>query len=75
MPHSATSAQPRVVVVGAGFGGLEATRRLARSPVDVAVIDRHKGSRMNSLLDSVTSSARLKVRRFRPDSAIAARPP
>jgi len=34
-------ARPRVVVVGAGFGGLEAARKLARSPVDVTVIDRH----------------------------------
>jgi NADH dehydrogenase len=42
MPQSATSARPRVVVVGAGFGGLEAARRLARSPVDVTVIDRTK---------------------------------
>jgi len=41
MPQSVTSARPRVVVVGAGFGGLEAARRLARSPVDVTVIDRH----------------------------------
>jgi NADH dehydrogenase len=29
-----------VVVVGAGFGGLFATRRLKRAPVDVTVIDR-----------------------------------
>ncbi len=32
-----TGARPRVVV-GAGFGGLEAARGLARSPVDVTVI-------------------------------------
>ncbi len=30
----------RVVVIGSGFGGLFATRRLRRSPVEVTVIDR-----------------------------------
>ena len=32
---------PRVVVVGAGFGGLWAARALARAPVQVLVIDRN----------------------------------
>jgi NADH dehydrogenase len=31
--------RPQVVVVGGGFGGLYATRRLARGPVDVTVLD------------------------------------
>ena len=31
---------PRVVVVGAGFGGLEAARKLAKLPVQITVIDR-----------------------------------
>ena len=30
----------RVVVVGAGFGGLAVARGLAKSPVDVLVVDR-----------------------------------
>ncbi len=33
-------AQPRVVIVGAGFGGLEAAKALRHAPVQVAVIDR-----------------------------------
>src|SRR5215472_7341989 len=33
--------RPRVVIVGAGFGGLMAARGLARAPVDVLLIDRH----------------------------------
>ena len=33
------SALPHVVVVGGGFGGLFATRRLARGPVTVALLD------------------------------------
>lgn len=33
-------ARPRVVVIGGGFGGLAATRHLARLPVDVTLVDR-----------------------------------
>jgi len=33
--------RPRVVIIGAGFGGLEAARRLAKQPVDVLLIDRN----------------------------------
>ena len=32
--------KPRVVIVGAGFGGLQAARALNKVPVDVTVIDR-----------------------------------
>ena len=32
--------QPRVVIVGAGFGGLQAAKALAEAPVHVTVIDR-----------------------------------
>jgi NADH:ubiquinone reductase (H+-translocating) len=34
-------ARPRVVIVGAGFGGLSAARELASAPVDVLVLDRN----------------------------------
>src|SRR6267154_1391379 len=57
MPQSVTSARPRVVVVGAGFGGLEAARRLARSPVDVTVIDRHNYHLFQPLLYQVATAA------------------
>ena len=33
-------AQPRVVIVGAGFGGLEAAKALRHAPVQVTIIDR-----------------------------------
>ena len=36
----AASGRHRVVVVGAGFGGLFATRLLRRAPVDVTLVDR-----------------------------------
>jgi NADH:ubiquinone reductase (H+-translocating) len=32
--------RPRVVIVGAGFGGLNAARALAGGPVDVTIVDR-----------------------------------
>ena len=33
------SALPRVVIIGAGFGGLSAAFRLGRVPADITVID------------------------------------
>jgi len=35
--------QPRVVIVGGGFAGLFAARRLGRAPVQVTLIDRAEG--------------------------------
>jgi len=32
---------PQVVIVGAGFGGLETAQKLARAPVEITLIDRH----------------------------------
>jgi len=34
------SPRPRVVIVGAGFGGLAAAKRLAGKSVDVTIIDQ-----------------------------------
>jgi NADH:ubiquinone reductase (H+-translocating) len=50
-------ARPRIVIVGAGFGGLEAARELARSPVDVTVIDRHNYHLFQPLLYQVATAA------------------
>ncbi len=33
--------RPRVVIVGAGFGGLACARALRKAPVDVTLVDRH----------------------------------
>jgi NADH dehydrogenase len=46
-----------VVVVGAGFGGLEAARKLARSPIDVTVIDRRNYHLFQPLLYQVATAA------------------
>ncbi len=32
---------PHVVIIGAGFGGLEAAHKLANAPVQITIIDRH----------------------------------
>ena len=39
--HKSPVHRPTVVVLGAGFGGLWATRTLAKRPVNVVLIDRH----------------------------------
>ncbi len=38
--QSVAAARPRVVIVGAGFGGLETAKALRHAPVQVTVIDR-----------------------------------
>ena len=49
--------QARVVIVGAGFGGLMAARGLARAPVDVLLIDRHNYHLFQLLLYQVATAA------------------
>jgi NADH dehydrogenase len=45
--------RPRVVVVGAGFGGIHAARALGKLPVDVTVIDRKNHHTFQPLLYQV----------------------
>ena len=52
-----TAARPRIIIVGAGFGGLEAARALARAPADVTVIDRHNYHLFQPLLYQVATAA------------------
>ena len=47
---------PRVVIVGAGFGGLQAARALNRVPVDVTVIDRSNHHLFQPLLYEVATA-------------------
>jgi NADH dehydrogenase len=47
---------PRVVVVGAGFGGLTAARKLARLPVQVTVVDRKNHHTFQPLLYQVATA-------------------
>ena len=45
--------RPRVVIVGAGFGGLHAAKALGRLPVDVTVLDRRNHHTFQPLLYQV----------------------
>ena len=49
--------RPKVVVVGAGFGGLEAAKSLSRVAVDVTVIDRQNHHCFQPLLYQVATAA------------------
>ena len=48
---------PRVLIVGAGFGGLYAARSLARQPVSVTVVDRRNHHVFQPLLYQVATAA------------------
>src|ERR1700739_4044133 len=49
--------KPRVVIVGAGFGGLEAAKKLACEDVDLTVIDRTNYHLFQPLLYQVATAA------------------
>jgi NADH dehydrogenase len=51
------SGWPRVVVVGAGFGGLRAARGLAGAEADVLILDRHNYHCFQPLLYQVATAA------------------
>jgi NADH:ubiquinone reductase (H+-translocating) len=48
--------QPRVVIIGAGFGGLWAAKALANQPVDVTVLDRRNHHTFQPLLYQVATA-------------------
>ena len=48
--------RPQVVIVGAGFGGLNAAKRLEKEPVDVILIDQHNYHTFQPLLYQVATS-------------------
>jgi NADH dehydrogenase len=49
--------RPRIVIIGAGFGGLSAATRLGRAEADVTVIDRHNHHLFQPLLYQVATAA------------------
>src|SRR5690349_17360205 len=52
-----SAARPHVVVVGGGFGGIEAVKRLARAPVDVTLVDRRNFHLFQPLTYQVATGA------------------
>src|ERR1700731_2438525 len=51
--HASPAAAHRVVIVGAGFGGLNAAEKLASAPVKITVIDRKNYHTFQPLLYQV----------------------
>jgi len=49
--------QPRVAIIGAGFGGLEVAKTLRREPVEITVIDRQNYHCFQPLLYQVATAA------------------
>ena len=56
MAATNSNATPRVVIVGAGFGGLNAARALASAPVQITVIDRKNHHTFQPLLYQVATA-------------------
>ena len=56
MDDSQNSERPRVVVIGAGFGGLNAVKELANAPVDVSLVDRNNFHLFQPLLYQVATA-------------------
>ena len=64
----------RVVIVGAGFGGLSLAKGLARSAYDVTLIDRHNYHLFQPLLYQVATAALSPADIAAPDPRHPARP-
>jgi NADH:quinone reductase (non-electrogenic) len=65
--------RPRVVIVGAGFGGLSAAKALDGSAFDVTVIDRHNYHLFQPLLYQVATAALSPAEIAAPIRAILSR--
>ncbi len=72
---AAASSTPRVLIIGGGFGGVFAARRLAKAPVQVTILDRNTSNLFQPLLyqcatgilseGQITLPLRSLVRRYR----------
>ncbi|MGQ0587975.1 MAG: NAD(P)/FAD-dependent oxidoreductase [Sphingosinicella sp.] len=52
-----TASRPKVVIIGAGFGGLAAAQALRKAPVDVTLIDKRNHHLFQPLLYQVATAA------------------
>ena len=48
--------RPRVVIIGGGFGGLEAAKALAKAPVDITLVDKTNHHLFQPLLYQVATA-------------------
>lgn len=62
--------RPHVVIIGAGFAGLSAARALAKSPVDITLIDKHNYHLFQPLLYQVATAALSPAQIAQPIRAI-----
>ena len=51
------AATPHIVIIGGGFGGLDAARALAEAPVRVTLLDRHNHHLFQPLLYQVATAS------------------
>ncbi|VTU24208.1 NADH dehydrogenase-like protein YjlD [Variovorax sp. SRS16] len=56
MSMTTTSGRPRVVIVGCGFGGLEAARKLQGAAVDITIVDKTNHHLFQPLLYQVATA-------------------
>lgn len=54
--HRTPDHRPRIVIIGAGFAGLNVVRRLRRAPVEVLLIDQHNHHTFQPLLYQVATA-------------------
>mgnify|MGYP001130392433 CR=1 FL=1 len=54
--------RPKVVIVGGGFGGLSAAKKLAGKPVDITLLDRKNHHTFQPLLYQVATAFLSPVR-------------
>jgi NADH dehydrogenase len=53
---ASTNNKPRIVIIGCGFGGLEATRALGEAPVDITLVDKTNHHLFQPLLYQVATA-------------------
>ena len=70
IPQDISTRRPQVVIIGAGFGGLAATRALVHSPVDITLIDRSNHHLFQPLLYQVATAALSPAQIAQPIRAI-----
>ena len=54
--HNATNHRPNIVILGGGFGGLQAAQHLSKTPANVTVIDRSNHHLFQPLLYQVATA-------------------